>query len=891
MTAFARPTADEDAVRVVPLPSAATPPDVAWPYAGGEMGEAIRLFDWRETPVGPREHWTPALRNALTLMLNSPESMYLLWGPELVFFFNDAYRPILGPRLDGALGQPLPALWADAWPSVQPTIELALRGESSRFEDLPIPMARYGEPEQTWWSFSFSPLYGDEGRIEGVFCATTETTGRVRARQRLQGERQRLARMFEQAPSFMALLVGPEHRIELANPRYLALVGNRQVVGRPLGEALGDAVEQGYLRLLDEVYRTGQPYTAESARYDVQPYPGAPIVEHYVDFVLQPLMDPDGVVTGIVVQGVDVTARTRDERRRHSLIELDHALRDGGDPHALAMLASELLGRALGANRVGYGTIDELTATLHCAGDWTLPGVPSVAGLTPLRHYGSFIDDMQQGLSVAINDTATDPRTCDPGQVERLADLQVRAFVNESLLEHGRLVAMFFVTDDKPRVWSDDDLAFIREVASRARVAIERSRGVQALRELNETLEQRVAERTQALLAAEAQLRQSQKMEAVGQLTGGLAHDFNNLLTAVTGGLELLRSRLAQRRYDELERYLGMAQNGARRAAALTQRLLAFSRRQTLAPTVADVDRLVAGMREIIARTLGPGVALDVRTTEGLWSVLIDTPQLESALLNLCINARDAMPDGGHLVIATGHVGLAANAASELDLPAGEYVTLSVTDDGIGMSSDIVGKIFDPFFTTKPTGQGTGLGLSMIYGFTRQSGGQVRVASTPGLGTAMTLYLPRHADAVPAGEAPVVLASDAGSLAGASILVIEDEAPIRALMAEVLADAGCRVLEAADGAAGLRVLRGSERIDLLITDVGLPGGLNGRQVADAGRAVRPGLRVLFVTGYASKAAVGAGDLDEGMSVLTKPFNVLDLESRVRDLIAGRGQGG
>ena len=383
----------------------------------------------------------------------------------------------------------------------------------------------------------------------------------------------------------------------------------------------------------------------------------------------------------------------------------------------------------------------------------------------------------------------------------------------------------------------------------------------------------------------EDQLRQAQKMEAVGQLTGGLAHDFNNLLTAVTGGLELLGHRLAAGRTDGVERYVNMAKAGAQRAAALTQRLLAFSRRQTLDPTPTDMDRLAAGMGDIIARTLGPSIEIRVVATAGLWSVLVDAPQLENALLNLAINARDAMPDGGRLTIETGNQALDARAAAAHDLPEGEYVSLCVTDTGTGMTPDVIARVFDPFFTTKPIGEGTGLGLSMIYGFVRQSGGQVRIYSEVGQGTTMCLYLPRH---LGAGEA-VAGAPDKvdrpRGLAGETVLVVEDEEAIRTLVREILEDAGYRVLEARNGPVGVQLLQGDERIDLLITDVGLPGGLNGRQVADAGRAARPELKVLFVTGYAANAAVGAGHMDEGMAVLTKPFNILDLERRVREMIS------
>lgn len=382
----------------------------------------------------------------------------------------------------------------------------------------------------------------------------------------------------------------------------------------------------------------------------------------------------------------------------------------------------------------------------------------------------------------------------------------------------------------------------------------------------------------------EETLRQSQKMEAVGQLTGGIAHDFNNLLTAVTGGLELLGARISRGEYDKLDRYIGMAQTGANRAAALTQRLLAFSRRQTLAPTPTDADRLIAGMEEIIDRTLGPEIEVKVAATAGLWPVLVDAPQLENALLNLCINARDAMPDGGLLTIETGNKRLDARAAADQDLPEGEYVSLCVTDTGTGMPPDIIERVFDPFFTTKPIGQGTGLGLSMIYGFVRQSGGQVRIYSEVGQGTTMCLYLPRHLGNVASSTQSSDERDPLRALPGETILVVEDEIAIRQLVVEILTDAGYRVLEAPTGPAGVRVMQSDERIDLLISDVGLPGGLNGRQVADAGRAVRPSLKVLFVTGYAANAAVGAGHLEEGMEILTKPFNIGELESRVHALI-------
>ncbi len=386
------------------------------------------------------------------------------------------------------------------------------------------------------------------------------------------------------------------------------------------------------------------------------------------------------------------------------------------------------------------------------------------------------------------------------------------------------------------------------------------------------------------LAKAQEALRQSQKMEAVGQLTGGLAHDFNNLLSGITGSLELLERRLAQGRLAGAERYITAAQGAALRAASLTQRLLAFSRRQTLDPKPIDANRLIAGMEDLIRRSVGPAVTIEVVGAGGLWLTLADPSQLENALLNLCINGRDAMaPDGGRLTIETANRWLDDRAAKERDLAPGQYVSLCVTDTGSGMEPAVIERAFDPFFTTKPLGQGTGLGLSMIYGFARQSGGQIRIYSELGKGTTMCLYLPRYAgEAEDAGPATTRHADDRGD--GETILLIDDEPTIRMFIVEMLEENGYRVLEAADGASGLRIIQSDARIDLLITDVGLPGGINGRQVADAGRVARPGLKVLFITGYAENAVVGNGYLQAGMEVITKPFVVADLGKKVRDLI-------
>lgn len=423
------------------------------------------------------------------------------------------------------------------------------------------------------------------------------------------------------------------------------------------------------------------------------------------------------------------------------------------------------------------------------------------------------------------------------------------------------------------------------DVEARRSVEAERDRALSALRALNDTLEQRVTERTVKLIQAEEKLRQSQKMEAVGQLTGGLAHDFNNLLAGISGALELMSTRIAQGRWMETDKYISTAQGAAKRAAALTHRLLAFSRRQTLDPRPTDVNALMEGMTELIQRTVGPSIRVETVGATNLWPTLVDVSQLENALLNLCINARDAMPNGGRITIETANRWMDREAARSYDIPEGQYLSVSVTDTGTGMAPDVIAKAFDPFFTTKPIGQGTGLGLSMIYGFAKQSGGQVRIYSEVGEGTTLRIYLPRYYgevdDEIPETRESLAAAAHAGE----TILIVDDEPTVRMLLTDVLGDLGYTLIEAADSLAGLKLLQSDVRIDLLITDVGLPGGMNGRQMADAGREVRPELKVLFITGYAENAAIGNGYLGPDMQVLTKPFAMDTLASRVRELMS------
>jgi PAS domain S-box-containing protein len=405
-----------------------------------------------------------------------------------------------------------------------------------------------------------------------------------------------------------------------------------------------------------------------------------------------------------------------------------------------------------------------------------------------------------------------------------------------------------------------------------------------ALSELNQTLEQRVGERTAQLMQMEEELRQSQKMEAIGQLTGGIAHDFNNLLQGITGGLDLVKKRVMQGRFNEIDRFISGAMTSASRASALTHRLLAFSRRQPLAPKPLEVNPLLASMEELLRRTLGERVVFELVTAGGLWLTKCDPNQLENAVLNLVINARDAMPDGGKLTVETGNSHLDSTYATvHPEIEAGQYVCISVTDTGSGMSAATIEKAFEPFFTTKPLGRGTGLGLSMIYGFAKQSGGHAKIYSELGQGTTVKLYLPRFRGEIEQEEQVPDLSDIYNAHTNETVLVVEDEFVVRELIVEVLKELGYSTLEADDGPSALKILDSKQRIDLVISDIGLPG-LNGRQIIDAAREARPSLKVLFMTGYAENAAIAAGFLEPGMSMITKPFAMEALATRIREML-------
>jgi PAS domain S-box-containing protein len=655
-----------------------------------------------------------------------------------------------------------------------------------------------------------------------------------------------LQQMFEQAPTFMALLQGPQHRFELINPSFQRLIGRRDVVGRTVAQAMPDASAQGFVDILDRVFASGETHNAIGASFLSEDGSGA-AREYFLDLVYQPLRDAAGNVTGIFVEGADVTRRTVAERRRRQSEELYKGLFDAIDE---GFCIIEFLDGPHGPDS-DYIHIEANAAYERHA------GIPNVVG---------------QKLREMVPDEA-DAWVARYGAVLKTG---VPVRFEQELVATGRLLELAAVRIEPP----ERKLVAVLFQDITARRSAE-----QALASLAGTLEQQIGERTAKLMEAEEALRQAHKMEAVGQLTGGLAHDFNNILAGISGSLEVISTRLAQGRIGEIDRYLNGAMAASRRAASLTQRLLAFSRRQTLDPRPLDLNNLVNGMLDLIVRSVGPAISVEMAGAAGLWTVFADAGQLENALLNLCINARDAMPNGGKLTIETSNRWMDEPAALQRGLEPGQYISLCVSDTGTGMSPEVVSRAFDPFFTTKPIGQGTGLGLSMVYGFAGQSGGAARIYSELGQGTMICIYLPRHmGTALPEAELAPSLQQPPLADGGETVLVVDDEALIRMLAVEELTGLGYSVLEAADAAQALKILADPRPISLLITDVGLPGGMNGRQLADAARTARPGLEVLFITGYAENAVLNHGHLEPGMHVITKPFPMETFARRVKSLI-------
>jgi PAS domain S-box-containing protein len=657
--------------------------------------------------------------------------------------------------------------------------------------------------------------------------------------------------LFDQAPTFKAILLDPDHRFAYVNQGYRQLVGGeREFIGKPIREVLPDVAGQGYFELLDRVYRSGQPYVGRDSRVQIARGESGGREDVYIDFVYQPIVDAAGLVIGIFVDGYDVTdrvssdiaLRTREEELRHLAETLEQRVE--------TVLAERKL----------WADIFENSKAMIAAIDLDY-------------------------RFLAVNRAYADEFAYNYGVRPKAGDNMLALLETDEQREAS--------SERWSRALAGEDFTLTRELGLRdhvrpyeLRYTVLRDRQGQPMGALQFAYDISERVRDQLRLAeAEESLRQSQKMEAVGQLTGGIAHDFNNLLTGIIGSLDMMQRRFAQGRTVDVNAYASAAMTAANRAASLTHRLLAFSRRQPLDPKPVNANRLITGMEELLRRTIGESTLLEIVTAGGLWLTRCDPHQLENAVLNLAINARDAMPDGGKLTIETANSHIDnAYASRAREIAPGQYVCICVTDTGTGMTADVVRKAFDPFFTTKPIGQGTGLGLSMIYGFARQSEGYAKIYSEVGHGATVKLYLPRfYGDGEPIDEPLSEPVSAERAERDEVVLVVEDEQVVRDLVVDVLQELGYRSLQAADGPSGLRIAQSAPRLDLLITDVGLPG-MNGRQLADTARAERADLKVLFITGYAHNAAVGHGLLAPGMEIITKPFAIEALAQRIKMMI-------
>jgi PAS domain S-box-containing protein len=802
---------------------------------GGEMGALIRAHDWSNSSLGHPENWPQPLRTAIRLLLNTGHPMYVWWGPDLLCFYNDAYRRSIGPeRHPGSLGRPAREVWAEIWDIIGPQIDHVMMGRGATWqENALVPITRNGRLEEVYWTYSYGPI-DDEAApngIGGILVVCTETTEQVVSRRRATEDIERLAQLFQQAPGFVALLRGADHVFELANPAYIKLAGRSDLIGRPVRSVFPDIEGQGFFELLDNVFASGEAYSTFGAAITLQPSPDVPTRKHLIDFVYQPIKDQNGAVTGIFVQGSDVTERAaaetasrESEARLREIAATNRSeaqfrlLVRGVTDYAIYMLDPDGLVSSwnLGAQRIKGYAPEEIIGQ-HFSKFYTeedrVSGVPK-RGLETARREGRF---ETEGWRVRKDGTR----------------FRAHAIIDAIPGEDGEVIGFAKITRDITE----------REEARRA---LERTR---------------------------EELFQSQKLEAIGQLTGGIAHDFNNLLMAVLGSLELARKRLPDD--PQINRLITNAIQGAQRGATLTQRMLTFARRQELKREPIDLAALVLGMEPLLDQSLGPLFTLRIEMAPHLPAVETDRAQFESALMNVVINARDAMPRGGTITVTAARERVDQGVP---DLASGDYVRLTVADQGDGMNQETLTRATEPFFTTKGVGKGTGLGLAMVQGLTAQSGGTLRLKSNVGVGTEVELWLPVAARHSAAATVDAVAATGAPS-GPLTILAVEDDPLILLNLVAMLEDLGHKVIKASSGPDALRQLAGAEPVDMLITDHSMPG-MTGAELARRVAAERRALPIVLASGYAE---LPSGEGAEFVR-LAKPFGQKQLADAIERVL-------
>ena len=771
---------------------------------------------------------------------------------------------------DRAEGVPAQALVTARTQGVFEAIGWRVRKDGSRF----------------WAHVVIDPLYDDGGTLIGFGKVTRDITKAREAREREERAReallqarteqsQHLLRLFEQAPGFVCFFRGPDHVYELQNASHHRLAGLRDIIGKPVREALPELAGQGFFELLDEVYRSGKPYVGRGVPLTVQSADGV-AVDSYIDFVYQPIFDENGGVVGIVSQGNDVTeqvisARSLSEKQielERTIIERTRALDEARQALALAdeLQISNTFFQSLFEQAPGFicvlkgpqhvfnlanGAYRKLTGNRELLGKPVREALPDIEG----QGFYELLDKVYETGKPVVGQSVQLELQEGPGRiVTHYIDFIYQPILNAQGQSTGIFVQGSDVT--KQKLAQDELQKYQRE------------------------LERLVEARTAELQSAQAALQHAQKLEAIGKLTGGVAHDFNNILQVIGGNLQLLRDAVAG---DERSaRQLDSAAGAVERGAKLASQLLAFARRQPLQPRVVNPATVLQQMDELLRRAVGETIAVETIKSGGLWNTCVDPYQLENVLLNLAINARDAMPAGGKLTIELGNALLDDEyAATHHELAPGQYVLFAVSDNGCGMSRETLERACEPFFTTKPEGQGTGLGLSMAYGFVKQTGGHFKIYSELGHGTTIKMYFPRSYQAE--ANEPV---AKGGSVTGGdeTILVVEDDPAVQATVVEMLRSLGYKVMKADNAGAAMAVLNSGMPIDLLFTDVVMPGPMRSPELARRARELHPGIEVLFTSGYTQNAIVHDGKLDAGVQLLSKPYAREQLARKIRQML-------
>lgn len=853
------------------------------------MGQEILAKNWGSTPLGPIETWPVSLRSLVQTMLNCPSPMFLAWGPSLISFYNDAYVPILGYRAATALGKPFAELWATIWDDISPLVEKAMAGESQRVVDMRLDVSRAQLPEESYWSFSYSPAFDDAGQVNGLFCVTGETTSRVLAER---------ARAEADARLEFALSVGrgigiwdwdvASDRV-IADERFARLYGvdvELAKAGAPISTFFGGIHPDDRDRVEAEVAKAVGTLSSLNTEYRLLRTDGSVL---WVTARGRCILGPDGKCARFPGVSFDISELKLSEERllasrkaRDFLRDMITRQRAEADPAAIQRLASEAIGQLMGVNRAGFYRVLADGRLMHGA-SWSDEGLAPVLGEHPADQFGTFArSERQAGRALVFRESNADPKLCD------YAEQGVRAGICVPLLSNGQWVAGIYLHQASPRNWTEAEVTLATEMINQTWLSVERADAMESLARRIEAQDRMLRDQEKNLRgeyerreAAETQVRQLQKMEAVGQLTGGIAHDFNNMLAVVVSGLNLAQRRLAKGDVNVTE-FMEGAMDGAKRAAALTRRLLAYARQQPLAPEILDANALLLGLTELLSRSLGSQVILTTELGNDIWPLKADASELENVIVNLAVNARDAMPQGGQVTIITANADMAAEDVGTTGMQPGQYVVIRVTDTGTGMSPEVLAKAFEPFFTTKPVGKGTGLGLSQVYGFIRQSDGYVHIQSEQGRGTLISLFLPRHS--APIGEKSLTNAEPTILRDGQpqTILVVDDERAVRTFTADTIRELGYTVIAVGSGDEALKHLEENLQISVLVTDFVMPE-MSGSELAGAALLVRPDLKVLYVTAFAS--ALGGLPPVGNHRVVLKPFTEQQITQAIRALLA------